>query len=416
MKQVMLRWEREARPLASGTRESEGHAGVLERLLESMSDGLVLLDFRGRVGHLSPSLQDGQGEGASSGLAEDVLRRLRAQAARLRPGESARFDLPWERPALGIRQYRVTAAAGEKEEVGPAGAGELDERSITLFAFHDRTREAALEVELAQAERLASLGQMAATVAHELRNPLGAIQGFATLLRRDLEEDPEALRRIDRILQGVAGADRIVSDLLEYCRPLNPALAPCALNGLVEEAADCVRQAGRWNEAVKLQVSMEPGIPGCLADRRLLRQALINILQNALEATTGPGRIHVSIRPDGVTGRVRLVIRDTGCGLTAEEVSRVFAPFYTTKPGGTGLGLALVRKIISALHGHAHVVSAPGQGTTMVLELQAASPEPLRRDDPLVEPSRRRGRAGGVGGGAATPRREKERIELERAA
>lgn len=343
---------------------------LLESLVESLADGLAVLDHEGRLVHVSDSLIDGRpGESGGETLPGAVLRRIRREAIQLESGQTRAFDLEWERPEQGTRVYRVTATA----ETGPLGSS-----SSILFAFHDRTREAAMEEELARARELAALGQMAGTVAHELRNPLGGIQGFATLLQRDLAGQDAPLRQVERILRGVESADRIVGDLLEYCRPLHPKPGTVWLRGLLEEGLDQLKNSPRWTDRLQCDLALDPELPPCLGDRRLLLQVLSNLFHNAVEAMNGAGTLAVRVRAAGPVhrpDRLRIVIRDTGCGMTAEEVAQIFAPFYTRRPGGTGLGLALVRKIVEAHRGHVHVVSAPGRGTSVVLDLPAAGME-----------------------------------------
>jgi signal transduction histidine kinase len=386
---------------------------LLEELLEASTDGVVALDFRGRVVHISGSLLDpSPGTADGRGLSEhgalelaspearlprSVRQRLRREAAGIAAGDTVRFELTWPRPDRGTETYRVTATAGSDFGMGSgtggeAGHGSTDKgrpgRLLTLFAFFDRTREATLERELAEARNLAALGQMAATVAHELRNPLGAIQGFAGLLSRDLAGQPVLLRQAERILRGVEGANRIVSDLLEYTRPVAPRREPVSLPGLLEESIAAWRASTPPHGRVEVDLCVDPDLPDCLCDGRLVQQALQNLYANAVQAMGEEGAISVRARAAGPSGRpdrLRVVVRDTGCGLNADEVARIFQPFYTTNPGGTGLGLPLVRRIVEAHGGHVHVVSAPGRGTSVVIDLPAAGVEMPDGGDAEVE-------------------------------
>jgi signal transduction histidine kinase len=230
---------------------------------------------------------------------------------------------------------------------------------------------------------------MAATVAHEVRNPLAGIQGFATLLRRDLHDRPELQTQVDRILLGVEGANRIVADLLEYSRPLLLHKEGISLEALLAESLAAAQISKRWTPQLQIDVDVDPVLPVCQGDRRLLLQVLNNLYDNAIDAMGGSGCLSVRARSAGGAGgeRIRIVVRDNGCGLTAEEVARVFEPFYTSKPGGTGLGLAIVRRVVEAHRGHVHVVSAPGKGTSVVLELPTERrSEPIERSGRSKEP------------------------------
>jgi signal transduction histidine kinase len=373
---------------------------LLEELLEASTDGVVALDFRGRVVHVSRSLVDAApGRDDASGLSgtrnmepaspeeclpRPVRLRLRREAAGIAAGETVRFELNWSRPDRGTETYRITATAGSDSGGGPALVGHgpagtgPGSRLLTLFAFFDRTREATLERELKEARNLAALGQMAATVAHELRNPLGAIQGFAGLLSRDLAGQPALLRQAERILRGVEGANRIVSDLLEYTRPVAPRREAVSLSSLLAESIAAWRASTPPPIRVEVDLGVDSDLPDCLCDPRLVLQALQNLYANAIQSMGEGGTLFVRARAAGPTGRsdrLRVVVRDTGCGLGADEVARIFQPFYTTRPGGTGLGLPLVRRIVEAHGGHVHVVSAPGRGTSVVIDLPAAGLE-----------------------------------------
>ncbi len=334
---------------------------VLEGLLESLADGVVALDFRGDLVHISDCLRDPGYDPLESDrdpLPPEILGMLRHQARAISAGEAERFELDWEREELGPRRYRVVSA------LAPSG--------IALFAFHDITHEQALAKELEQSRNLAALGQMAATIAHELRNPLAAIQGFTSLLQRDVSDRPVSLRQIDRILEGVDRANHIINDLLAYSKPIELRRQATSMEAILAESLVHQRSSARWNDRFAADLSVDPGLPALAIDRRVMLQVLGNLYDNALDAMGELGTLSVRARASSdlkPCPRVRIVVRDTGCGLSAEEAARVFEPFYTTKPRGTGLGLALVRRAVEAHGGKVHVVSAPGRGTSVVIDL-----------------------------------------------
>lgn len=372
--------EDEVKRLRAEVQQRERLGMVLEGLLESLCDGTVALDFRGMLVHVSDSLVESSIDGLP-GLPAPVLERLREEGAAIVDGRPRRFELIWDREDLGRRVYEVAVATGRALDQG-------DRPFLTVFAFHDRTRMVELEGELERARDLAALGRMAATVAHEVRNPLAGIQGFATLLRRDLHDRPELQTQVDRILLGVDGANRIVADLLEYSRPLTLHKESISLEALLAESLAAAQISKRWTPQLQIDVDVDPVLPVCVGDRRLLLQVLNNLYDNAIDAMGGSGCLSVRARSAGGVGgeRIRIVVRDSGCGLTAEEVARVFEPFYTSKPGGTGLGLAIVRRVVEAHRGHVHVVSAPGKGTSVVLELPVE-----RRSEPIERSGRSTG-------------------------
>jgi len=232
--------------------------------------------------------------------------------------------------------------------------------------FQDLTEIEALRQQVRRKDRLAALGEMAATVAHEIRNPLGGIRGFAALLGRDLRGNESASRLVDKILRGTANLERVVNELLEYTRPVDLRRRPTPCRELVEAAAgyiDPVPENVEFVNEVDEDLRM-------LVDPDKMRQVLLNILLNAAQSIDGAGC--VSIRSESGGGTVSLFVTDTGRGMDEDELGRIFTPFYTTKEKGTGLGLAIALKIVES-HGGALVAeSQPGRGSTFALRLPAA--------------------------------------------
>jgi len=242
---------------------------------------------------------------------------------------------------------------------------DLADKNRELAEANEKLWRARLE--LGRSERLAALGQMAATIAHELGTPLNSILGYTQLLlREDLSPEHEAMLTIvESQVQRMIETIRSVLD-----RTRDRQRAPVALQPLVTEVLGLVstRLVGRELVALNEVPTTLPPVPGDVAG---LRQALLNLLTNAIDATDPPGTIAVSgaeVTGNGRGGRyVELAVRDTGHGMAPEELRRVFEPFYTTKaPGrGTGLGLAIVDHIVRAHNGQVVAESAPGEGTTM---------------------------------------------------
>jgi signal transduction histidine kinase len=239
-------------------------------------------------------------------------------------------------------------------------------------------------------DRLATLGQMAASMAHEIRNPLAAMDVQCTLLARRLTEDPECQPLLDRISSEIKRLNRSVDSCLQYVRPVSLELKPADLNALVEEAAAV---AAKRRRGASIRFDSEAGLSEFLMDEALLRQVLVNLLLNALEAVgdrpggevrvltqslTISGQASVPYQPtDSTPGdpwnavRRYAVVRviDNGSGIDEETRDRMFDPFYTTKSGGSGVGLAVAKKIIASHRGMIDVVSAPGEGAEIVLRL-----------------------------------------------
>ncbi|MBN1492108.1 MAG: sensor histidine kinase [Phycisphaerae bacterium] len=219
--------------------------------------------------------------------------------------------------------------------------------------------------ELARRERLAALGEMAAGLAHEIRNPLGGIQLFAGLLTKDLADRPRERGLAEKISNGVRTLDGIVTDILAFAGEAEPRLAPVHLGRLIPEALDLAaatfEQWGtqvRWasSEAKDEALMME-------ADPNQLQRALLNLLQNAADAAGTGGCVEVTASADAQE-RVHVAVADNGPGIPSELLDRIFNPFFTTKDRGTGLGLAIVHRIIEA-HGGSVRATNREQGGAM---------------------------------------------------
>jgi len=247
---------------------------------------------------------------------------------------------------------------------------ELADANRELKEANEKLWSAQLEV--GRSERLAALGQMAATIAHELGTPLNSVLGYTQLLLRE-DLPAEQATKLAVIESQVQRMIETIRSVLDRTRDRAIGHGPVPLAPLVSEALALVttRLAGR---ALVLRSEIPPDLPPVPGDPAALRQVLINLLANAIDATEPPGTIVVGARVLSSNGRgpqMEIAVSDSGHGMSEEEIRRVFEPFYTTKaPGrGTGLGLAIVDHIMRAHGGQVVVESSPGRGTTMRVRL-----------------------------------------------
>ncbi len=226
--------------------------------------------------------------------------------------------------------------------------------------------------QLVKRERLAALGELAAVVAHEVRNPLAVVFNATAGLRRAMPGSPDHQALVGIVQEEAEHLRDIVSDLLEFARPRPPLFALTALDEVVKAAVDAARGETHAVSSDVL-VEVENGGTQTSCDERLVRQAVINLVTNALHAPDrrGPVRVHVGSEPayDGHDERVFIRVSDDGRGIAADLHERIFTPFYTTRPSGTGLGLAIVRSSAEAHGGDVLVASKPGSGTAFTLRL-----------------------------------------------
>jgi PAS domain S-box-containing protein len=219
--------------------------------------------------------------------------------------------------------------------------------------------------QLIQQERLAALGELSAVVAHEVRNPLGVIFNSLGSLRRLLRPTGDAKLLLDIVGEEADRLNRIVGDLLDFARPSDPQLRPERLERVVEEA---IHTALAQNpQGVEVSRDVDPELPPVPIDARLVRQAVINVAVNALQAMPRGGRLTVRVRRED--GAAALDVEDTGPGIPDEVKHRIFEPFFTTKASGTGLGLAVVKRIVDGHGGELVVHSRPGAGTLFRIRL-----------------------------------------------
>ena len=224
--------------------------------------------------------------------------------------------------------------------------------------------------QLQRRERLAALGELAAGVAHEIRNPLGGIRLFASLLRRDLSDRGDAVRLVDKIINGVSRLESIVGNILEFGRPRQAMPMEVDPLAVVREVVELASPRARQNEvAVRLP---ENAVPLTLiTDESMLQRALLNLMLNAIDAAGQNGGqrwVQVECR-DELPDHVVIRVSDSGPGIPEESLERIFNPFFTTKGTGTGLGLAIVHQISETLGGSIQAMNRPGGGAAFVLRL-----------------------------------------------
>lgn len=242
-----------------------------------------------------------------------------------------------------------------------------------LEVFEDLRQIRDLQQRMQHSASLAALGEMAAQVAHELRNPLAGVQGFAQFLREDLEEEHPARPVADKILGGVRDIDQIAGRLLEFTRPMSLNVQPVDVIKLLNDELELARaEVERDEKKIEFEFHVPDERVRVQCDGALLKQAVLNLLKNSISATPDGGRVELALRWDLLRNRFRIVVRDSGVGIAGENLPKIFNPFFTTRTKGTGLGLAMVKKITDAHHGTIDVDSEPGRGTRFTMEFPIA--------------------------------------------
>ncbi|MEI6242039.1 MAG: ATP-binding protein [Chlamydiota bacterium] len=261
---------------------------------------------------------------------------------------------------------------GKEIEVFALSPKELPKsREGILFFLRDTTQLKELQRTSSHTERLKALGEMAATIAHEVRNPLGGIRGYASLLYRDLENSKHLQDMASQIIEGTKLLERTVNHVLQYARPVNLQISSVNLASFLREITSFIKMDPSFPDNVSLELHISQDPLFAPLDKDLFRSALLNLLVNAFQAIENEGKIIVSLLKNNNSGI--LTISDTGKGISESDVQHLFSPFFTTKQKGTGLGLAEAHKIIQAHLGTIDVRSRINVGTTFTITL------PLRR-------------------------------------
>jgi len=286
-------------------------------------------------------------------LVQRPLVELQEKIARLRDG-----DL---NVAVGF--------AGRNDEIGDLG------RNFNEMARQLRESRAEIQrlhrTQMSRAEHLATLGELAAGLAHEIRNPLAGIAGVIEIIGRDLPAGSPGREVLKEVQHEVLHIKRILSELLDYARPKRADLRPADLNDTAEHAVNLARQQA-LSRPVEVTLEKATQLPPVEHDTGQMQQVLLNLLLNALQAIDGAGKIRVQIVSHD--NHAVVSVTDTGRGIAPEHLPNIFRPFFTTKGQGTGLGLSLARRVVEDHGGRIEVISQPGQGTQFLIWLPFRKP------------------------------------------
>ena len=335
--------------------EEEALSLFLDNILETVQTGIVAVDPVGVITLFNKEAERISGLTASEVLGQKYEKFFPVPLSVLE-------TLAVGKPITG-REKHLMNTEGKKIPLGVSTALLYDREgnlSGALEVMMDLSAYKTLETELEQSKTMAALGEMAALVAHEVRNPLAGISGFAGLLKRELK-DPNLVTMVEKILQGAADLERLVSSLLSYTNRLELNQEPLPLKELVELTTRDLRG--------NLERNLEQKDLIVRGDGQYLKMALRNLVENAFQACGNGGNVKITLTA-GLQGKTaRLSVSDNGPGISPEIQKKIFTPFYTTREEGTGLGLAIVKKIVEAHRGRVWVESLPQNGATFYIEL-----------------------------------------------
>ncbi len=359
---------------------------LLQSVIDRVSEDILVLDREGRIVDVNRNVYERRGKHKEDFVGflvwealdeeENLCRTPDADcplSKTLRTGKAAeamysRVDEEGRLRYFRVYTYPIFDAAGNLTHV--------------TEMRRDISQRTSMEHRLQQSERLAAIGELSTYIAHEIRNPLFAISGFANTLLRNKSLDEPAREKVGIILKESARLDAILKSILNFTRPTTARAGEVDVNQVVRETLDVMR-LGFENAGISLRQELARDLALAKGDTDLLKQCLINLVRNAVEAMQGGGALVVRTGMDW--DYVYLQVEDSGAGIAQENLERVFNPFFSTKDKGAGLGLAMIKKIFDDLGGEVRLESRLGKGTRVTLylpPLPAGNAEPAAPDQP----------------------------------
>ncbi len=360
LQKLYLKTDRKAKDLASYN----------EYILKSMTSGMIICNDQGEI------IQINQPAEVILGLSRNFVtgKRYKIVFRNQSPVCSAIQTTLTEQKTCSVPEMEMTARNGETVWLSINSTLIKDEqgRMLGVVVFlNDLTEIKKLEQEIAFKDKLAALGEMSSGLAHELRNSMGAILGFAKLLLKRKDDPVLQNQTIDRIVNEAMGMETMLKRFLDFAKPFHIKPEQISLKEILEEGYLSVKETLKEAQ-IMFKFDSKPDLPSIRGDRLLLKQCFQNLIQNSIEAMPRGGKLNIRLGELPITPHeesILVEISDTGYGIPREIQKKIFNPFFTSKEKGTGLGLSLVKKIVNLHQGNIELESEPNQGTTFRIYL-----------------------------------------------
>lgn len=362
------------------TRDLQRSTQLTENIVANMGSGLLVADLEGRITRVNPT------GAVTLGLSREGLEGRRLLDIFPEAADLLRLE-------LGTREITLQRADGSRIPLGFNNSSLYDpegRREGIIVVFRDLGEVKTLQAQIRQKDRLATIGEVAAKMAHEIKNPLAGISYVAQILKREIRFEPSHRELVEAMFSEINRLNALIEDLLLYGRPARLALAPQDVQKIWEEIVHLSKEQLDARH-LTLVWDLDPAVPTVALDGNRMRQVFLNLLKNAMDATSPGGRITLRTRlvaasrgaggggngraaapPPGESGWVEIVVEDTGQGIPEGERDRIFELFYTTKPSGSGLGLPICRRIVEEHGGTIHVAGQPAGGSAFIVRLPAS--------------------------------------------
>jgi two-component system sensor histidine kinase AtoS len=355
----------------SSEKRADSLARYNEYILGSISSGVIICDNQGAITRLNRSATAITGFSESSGQGKhynEVFGKKHKIARILGEALNGR--------TYSRQEFKITRTDNQNLWIGLSSSLITDDSDNKIGAavlLTDLTKIKKLQEMAEYREKMAALGEMSSGLAHELRNSVAAIIGFGKLLKKMALPDDKAVNIIDTMISESLATEEMLSRFLNFARPMR--LTPVSVD-ILRLLDDCLKQSEdlRSGKDIECRVDFVGDIPILMGDQLLLKNAFSNLIINSCQAIQSKGEVVVSVEYIDEDNRLQISFNDTGIGIASGDMPKIFNPFFTTKEKGTGLGLALVKKIITAHNGTIEVISRPADGTTFIVSIPLDTP------------------------------------------
>lgn len=335
-----------------------------DNVVENMPIGLLAIDTDGRIVSFNQTAElvlQVRAREVLGRKAEEVLPQQLQCLTRELESEEEVIEKEIECPVADGRRIPMDVSVSRLEDDDGTSMGHM-------ILFRDLTEIQELKREVERTQRLASLGRLAAGIAHEIRNPLSSIKGFATYFRERYRDVPEDQKTAEIMVQEVERLNRVIGQLLEFARPMSVRKKATSIQTVIQHSLKMIERDAQAKN-INIRTNFSPEIQEVSIDPDRMNQVFLNLYLNGIEAMEDGGTLSVDLYPDEGGRQIKISVSDTGTGINKEDLVHIFDPYFTTKQAGTGLGLAIVHKIIESHKGEVKVESEPEKGTTVTIIL-----------------------------------------------
>jgi two-component system sensor histidine kinase PilS (NtrC family) len=363
--------ERKTRTLLAEKQSAFDQLDLLHRsIIESVDTGILTVNLNGQIKSFNRAAAE------ITGLSfRDIENRKFSEIFRDAPSLRG-MQSASENQSLAKTRFEMQFPAGDRKRLVLGGSvsplkGPQGVTIGNIIIFQDLTEINEIKGSLEKSRRLALIGGMAASLAHEIRNPLASISGSIQMLKRDLARNETNARLMQIILRGKDQLESFLKDFLLMARPAPGIREKLDIRGTIRDIIESLRCVADWHDLLDVVLLLADDPLYIRANKTEIRQVIWNLILNAIQAMPEGGVLKIEARPARFEERdgAEISIGDTGCGIEEEDFSKIFDPFYTTRDTGTGLGLAIVSRIMEAYGGRIHMQSKPGEGTVFTIWL-----------------------------------------------